>query len=119
MARWAAAPLGLLVLLGVLPPSFVAHAGRGRGTAPVRAAGSAPPSAVLFRATAARCAPPLRLAGGAGGERTREATTRARRKTQDMEVDVDHELETAVKRRAQVSREPPRPAIGPFAPRCF
>lgn len=104
MAKSAAAPLALLVLLGVPPPSFVAHAGWGPG-APVRpAVQPPPPAAALLRAAAARCAPPLRLAGGAGGERTRDTATRARRKTQDMEVDVDHELEAAVKRRAQVCR---------------
>jgi hypothetical protein len=99
---WA---LCVLVLLGVLPPSFVAHAGRGPG-APVP---SSSPSSVLYwgldaapRAVAPR-AKTMRLKGGIGEERTRKTEARSRQKTQEMEVDAEHEVEAAVKRRAQVS----------------
>jgi hypothetical protein len=45
----------------------------------------------------------MRLKGGTGEKRTREIEARSRQKTQEMEVDAEHEVEAAVKRRAQVS----------------
>jgi len=99
-SEWA---LCVLVLLGVLPPSFVAHAGQGPG-APVP---SSSPYAVHFVGRGATTgAKTMRLKGGAGDERTRETEARSRQKTQEMEVDAEHEVEAAVKRRAQVC--PPR-----------